>query len=575
MKNAPKPFAPSALTLAALLLITGCGTSPLHKESVAALTEQVSEVKNEVFSKERAAEAAKHAAALMVPTAPLDMPKPLQAGAGLPRFDVDATNAAPFPVFERILEGSGLTLALSQDAEDSLVSIRLRDATWKDALDTLRDTRGYEYRLDGRRVIISKPTMLAKHFDVNYLANIRNGSSSVKVGSGGASSGGLTTRAREGGVSENEGSSAGVGSSNSSVQSSNKEDFWGDLKGNLKEIANGKDNVITVNEMAGSVFVRAEPAKVREIDAFLSRLEASVGRQVMIEAKIIEVTLNDDHQEGVNWSAFGGGGHSSYGGGFLPSAGNISPGAASLTIPTGAGNASAGALTFQPGSMELSGLPFGSGAGIAFKTLNFAAMINFLETQGSVHVLSSPRVAAMNNRKALLKIGSDDYYATGVSSTTLTSAVGASSSPTVQTEKIFSGISLDVLAQIAQDGSVILNGHPQVSEVTQKTISVNLGTQGTVAYPTASNSINETDFMVKLDSGSIAVIGGLMRYQGVSNGSKTPGLSDLPGIGALAKNSGSSGRKTEVIILIKATVIKTNADWAAGLSGMSSMGDRK
>lgn len=518
----------------------------------------------EVYGKAASAQAAKQAAALASIPLAVQVPAPSSRGVALPRLDLDAKNAMPYPIFERIMEGSGMTVALTLEAELAPITLRLRDTTWREALDTLRDTKGYAYKIDGRRVVVSRPDRVTRVFDLSYLANVRQGSSEVKVESGNGSS------SAQQGASSGAQAPASKGSQ-SSIQSANKEDFWGELRANLKEIAGGKDNIVTVNEMAGSVFVRAEPTKVAEIESYLSALQESIGRQVMIEAKIIEVTLSDGHQEGVNWSAFGSAGSSTnYGVGFIPNGGAVAPGAA-MSATTGAGGPGSGTLSFTPGAMGLSGLLGGSAMGLAVQAKNFAAMINFLETQGQVRVLSSPRIAAMNNRKSLLKIGTDDIFVTGVQSTTTTSTTGSSSSPTVLTAQYFSGIALDVLAQIAADGSVIINGHPQISSVTQKVVGINLGSQGSISYPTASNSINETDFMVKLDSGSIAVIGGLMRMRSDETGSKVPGLGDLPLLGSLARNSTRSGVKTEVIILLKATVIKTKADWAAGAEGLGEL----
>lgn len=573
MNSTTNVWARGAIAAAALAALSGCA-GPLPKPALAEPLAKQASPAAEIYGKAASSEAAKQAAALAAAPVAIEAPKPPHAPAALPRLDLDAKGASPYPIFERILEGSGMTVALSAEAESAPITLRLRDATWREALDTLRDTKGYAYKIDGRRVVVSKPERITRVFDLSYLANVRNGASEVRVESGNSGSTQQSAGAGAGlggaGGAQQAGAQGGqAGAGQSSIKSSNKEDFWGEARANLKEIVGGKDNTVAINEMAGSVFVRAEPAKVAEVEAYLTALQESIGRQVMIEAKIIEVALSETHQEGVNWSAFGGG-STALGAGFVPNGGAVSPGAA-ITASTGAGGSGSGTLTFSPGSLGLSGLLGGSAAGLAIQAKNFAAMINFLETQGSVRVLSSPRIAAMNNRKSLLKIGTDDIFVTGVQSTTTTSTTGTSSAPTVMTAQYFSGIALDVLAQIAADGSVIINGHPQISSVTQKVVGINLGSQGSISYPTASNAINETDFMVKLDSGSIAVIGGLMRVRSEEAGSKVPGLGDLPVVGALARDSTRTGAKTEVIILLKATVIKTRADWAAGAAGMGEL----
>jgi MSHA biogenesis protein MshL len=103
--------------------------------------------------------------------------------------------------------------------------------------------------------------------------------------------------------------------------------------------------------------------------------------------------------------------------------------------------------------------------GLAVQTNNFAALISFLETQGTVHVLSSPRVAAVNNQKAVLKIGTDEFFVTGVTTTTNTTAAGNTVTPSVTLQPFFSGVVLDVTPQIDEKGNILLHVHPSVSQV--------------------------------------------------------------------------------------------------------------
>ena len=198
--------------------------------------------------------------------------------------------------------------------------------------------------------------------------------------------------------------------------------------------------------------------------------------------------------------------------------------------------------------------------GLAFQTSSFAALLNFLESQGTVHVLSSPRIATLNNQKAVIKVGNDAFFVTNVSTTSTSTGTTTTVSPTITTQPFFSGIALDVTPQIADDGQIILHIHPSVSAVTNKTTVLNLGTLGVFTLPLASSDVNESDTIVRVQDGSIAAIGGLMRQQQVTDQSGIPGTvnSSLGGI------FGSRNRqltKSELVILLKTTLIKSEQGW--------------
>jgi MSHA biogenesis protein MshL len=176
-------------------------------------------------------------------------------------------------------------------------------------------------------------------------------------------------------------------------------------------------------------------------------------------------------------------------------------------------------------------------------------------------VLSSPRIATLNNQKAVLKVGTDELFVTNVTSSTTTTTTGSVSSPSVTLQPYFSGISLDVTPQIDQDGNIILHVHPAVSTVVEREKTINLGSLGTYVLPLASSSINETDSIVRVQAGNIVAIGGLMRQEQSSDRSQLPGASGILA-NALGQRS-STLRKRELVILIKPTVIDSDRAWAS------------
>ncbi|MDO8813031.1 MAG: hypothetical protein Q7J38_13530 [Gallionella sp.] len=195
---------------------------------------------------------------------------------------------------------------------------------------------------------------------------------------------------------------------------------------------------------------------------------------------------------------------------------------------------------------------------MAFQTNNFAALLSFLESQGNVHVLSSPRIATLNNQKAVLKVGTDEFFVTNVSTTT-TTGTATTSTPSVTLQPFFSGIALDVTPRIDQNNEIILHIHPSVSLVStvNKTVDVG-GVGGVLNLPLASSSVSETDSIVRARDGQIVAIGGLMRQATFDDQSGLPGLSKSPLFGQTNKRN----EKRELVILLKPTVVDSDKDWS-------------
>ena len=198
--------------------------------------------------------------------------------------------------------------------------------------------------------------------------------------------------------------------------------------------------------------------------------------------------------------------------------------------------------------------------GLAFQTSNFAALIQFLETQGNVQVLSSPRIATLNNQKAVLKVGTDEFFVTNVSTTT-TTGTSTTTTPSVTLQPFFSGIALDVTPQIDENNNITLHIHPSVSKVTTVNKVVDLGSAGSINLPLASSNISETDSIVRAQDGQIIAIGGLMKQATNDDRSQLPGAGDVPVLGNLFRNTSRSTVKRELVILLKPTVIQGDANW--------------
>ena len=471
-----------------------------------------------------------------------------------PRLDLLVNNANAREVFLAIVADTRYSMLMHPDVAGTL-SVTLRGVTVKEALEAIRDVYGYDFKMDGRRITVYAPTLQTRIFNVNYPNAERRGSSDLRVASGAA----LVTNPNSGSNS-NGGSSTGQGSSgqqpeNTRVSTSSKTDFWLELTDAVKGlVGGGPGRSVIVSPQAGIMAVRGMPEELRQVDKFLKAAQIAVERQVMLEAKIVEVELRDGYQSGVNWAAFGTSGNST------AVAGVLGSGVASTNplLQSGA--------TVLPGVVPVPSVAVGGGLfGLALATSRFAAVLGFLETQGDVQTLSSPRIATINNQKAVLKVGNDDYFVTNVSGGSTTAATSSSSAsttlPTLTLTSFFSGIALDVTPQVDDGTSIMLHVHPSVTTVTEKTKQIDLGSIGNYRLPLASSSVNETDTMVRIQDGAIVAIGGLMQLESSRNASGVPGTSGLPGFSALLGNRANTGRKKEVIVLIKPTIIRSQQDW--------------
>jgi MSHA biogenesis protein MshL len=486
------------------------------------------------------------------------------------RFDLVFNNASINQVFEAIAAGSRYSFVV-QPGFSNTVAVNLRDVSAIEALEVLRELYGFEYRVSGSRVYVEPATLQTRIFQVAYPSSKRSGRSDTRVISGSLTAN-VSTGAGGGGSA---GSSPSEGSQ---VSTAIDTDFWKELDTALKAIVGeGDGRQIVLSQHSGVLVVKAMPKQLREIESFLKSSKLSIERQVMLEAKIVEVVLNDGFQSGINWTQLTGAGNHRLSVGadasriWVPGSVGRQYGVPDGAIVTTVDTTSTPPKIVPTTMSELVSQPLTQATkgilGLAVSTDSFYGLLSFLETQGSVQVLSSPRVAAINNQKAVLRVGTDDFYVTGISTTTTTNASGGSvTTPTITTQPFFSGISLDVTPQIDAEGTVTMHVRPSVSNVSERPRVVNLGTLGSFNLPLASSNVNETDTIVRVQDGNIVAIGGLMHQEQDNTKSQVPFVGDLPVIGNLFKQNSRSMRKSELVFLIKPTVIKGESDWRQDLA---------
>ncbi|WP_137224759.1 pilus (MSHA type) biogenesis protein MshL [Shewanella sp. MEBiC00475] len=454
------------------------------------------------------------------------------------RFDVSANEVDARVFFPSLVKDTPLSIAVHPDVQGK-ISLSLKAVTLSEAIQVVEDIYGYEVNREGRILRVFPSGMRTETFPLNYIYMQREGLSLTSVNSGrisdqndNSSSSSSNNSSSNSSSSSNSGSGSNSNSSDNTngtfIRSTTKTDFWGELQTTLMAIMGetGGGRQVVVTPQAGLVTIRAFPDELRQVRSFLKIAESHLQRQVILEAKIIEVTLSDGYQQGIQWENV------------LGHAGNTN-----INFSTSAGQGISDAITTAIGGVT----------SINFSGSDFSSIINLLDTQGDVDVLSSPRVTASNNQKAVIKVGTDEYFVTDVSTTTVSSTTTVTT-PDVELTPFFSGIALDVTPQIDENGNVILHVHPSVIDVKEQTKEIKIS-DSTLELPLAQSEIRESDTVIRAASGDVVVIGGLMKSENIETVSKVPLLGDIPFLGEAFTSRSKSKQKTELIIMLKPTVV--------------------
>ncbi len=452
------------------------------------------------------------------------------------RFDVNVSNAQIGDVLMGLVNDTPYNVIVHPSVSGE-ISLSLKSVTIPEVMQVIRDVYGYEYKATASGFYVLPLQIQSRIFHMSYLNVERDGTSKTSINSGS--------------LVDNSGESG------SSISTTSKSNMWNDLKETIHSlIGDGEGRSVVVSPHSGMIVVKAMPNELRDVEDYIGNLQSNLNRQVIIEAKIVEISLNDRFQSGINWGLL------NANSGETLQVGQVGGG----TLTTGNQSLTDGIGSLLPGGALPSNMnyqPFGGVFSAAFQNADFSVFLELLKKQGDVQVLSSPHVSTINNQKAVIKVGRDEYFVTDVDYQSSSNSDGSESSggPDIEFTPFFSGIALDVTPHVDRKSGITLHIHPSVSNVVDDTKNLTVAGQNQ-SIPLALSTVRESDSIIRVNSGELVVIGGLMETSTDDTQAGLPGLSSLPFIGEAFKQKRKVNQKTELVIMLRPVVIESPGDWS-------------
>jgi MSHA biogenesis protein MshL len=485
-----------------------------------------------------------------------EKPPPTPANSGIPA-PVQRTPFIPPPVAERPVDTytvvvnsvpvKELLFALARDAAINVdihpdvsgeATLNAVDQSLPQILDRIARQLDLRYEINGDNISIQADTPFVRIYRVDYVNLSRESKTTSSVSTQIAST---SSSAEDGG-----GGGSGGNDSTTEVTSSSEYPFWETLVENIRNLVSGSgtfegldaQETVIANASNGVLMIRATSHQHEEVQRYLDEVRASSRRQVLIETTIVEVQLSDGYQAGIDWASLASGAG-------LSIMQNLAGGAG--TIASAAQNAPIFALEYA-NSRDAAGNPNG----------DLTGSVDLLKQFGDTRVLSSPKIMTLNNQTALLKVVENVVYFE-VDASVSQGAVGAGniSTATTTAKSVSVGVVMSVTPQISDTDEVTLLVRPTISRVLDFVDDPNPSLTGAVPNKIPQIAVREMESLLRIRSGQLAVLGGLMQDESSRASDGVPWLSESETFGDLFTSRNNTSTKTELVIFLRPWVIRT------------------
>jgi len=431
-------------------------------------------------------------------------------------------NSSLGDILHVIADASGLNLMIESDVPiDQPMTLSLKNISAEDAMKAIFSNIDCFYTIENN--VLRVESVSTKIMELGHPALVNTysmdvGGDILSASAGGGLKGTITSGSKSDGKAY---------------------DFWGALETSLTSIMDKKESKsksqqsITINRMTGTIMVTASRKNIEKVERYLENVRKVLSRQVMIEARIIEVQLTDGLKFGIDWA-------------FLKNLG-------ALGATAGGGF---GALTLANSTLNDVGTAADSSKfRLGLARTDFQALLTALSTQGDIKTLSNPKINVMNGHASILTVGTNTSFISKVTTTTTATAAGNSISFSPETTSVLSGMIIGIVPYISERGDITLNITPITSDLinlTDKTFG-SAGNQITITIPTVA--LREMTTTVKMRDGQMVIIGGLISKKESSNDEKVPIIGDIPYLGKLFTRTNNLESRSELVLLLRPHIV--------------------
>jgi len=430
------------------------------------------------------------------------------------RITFSAENANFRQVLHTIIKSTGLNLVIDKDVDSNIpITISVTEARAQDVLNTLMDMSGCYYTLQGN--ILHIKFFMQKIFIIPYI----HSTSSFKTELGGD----MLNSAQSGGESSQSGGEQGI-KGNFSLKYENPKkmnNFYDQIEANIKTMVS-EEGRYTLNRASGILSVYDKKERIDTIESIINNIKNRSQRQVLIEARILEVILSDEHNLGVSWDA---------------------------VINNAVKN---GDQFLMQQTLGLGGAVAGT---IGYSSKNFNAIMSVLNKSGDIDMLSNPRITVLNGQSAIISSGKlMPFWEKEVQTTQGTGGSASTTQVIYNRRDVLNGITMGVTPIIMEDGRIMLNVIPIASNIEE--VVEHFDEEGKSVASAPVLNVKELGTVIYANDNDLILIGGLINNTVSKEQEKIPLFSDIPIVGDLFSKTTNTNQKRELIILMKLTVVQ-------------------